>query len=260
MTQRKSHAEPLASCLPAITGLLEQTSWAGQMEELNGLFVTATPLGHREDITLRALTTLSKVDAILCEDTRTTRQLLAVYAIATPCYGYHAHNERTKLNGVLALLERGKKLALVSDRGTPLICDPGWILVQACHAHNIPVHGLPGACSAVLALTLSGFRASEFCFQGFFPRSQQPQWVQKMQDLACPIVLFESPHRLEKTVDFLAKAWPDRQACLLRELTKKFEERVCMPLRDLALWIKSTAHLGECVLVIQGHLKKEKVS
>lgn len=245
--------------MPEITKSLKNSLWATQMASLNGLFIVATALGHREDMTLRALTTLVCADAILSEDTRNTRQLLSVYDIQTPCYSYHGHNEKAKLNGLLHLLEGQKKLALVSDRGTPLICDPGWILVQACHAKKIPVHGLPGPCSPILALTLSGFKASDFYFQGFIPRAGHTQWLEKMDALTCPLVMFESPHRLVKTLGVLAEFWPTRQACLLRELTKKFEERVAMTLPELASWAKSAPHLGECVLVIEEKTRCKKI-
>jgi 16S rRNA (cytidine1402-2'-O)-methyltransferase len=231
--------------------------WAEQIQSLTGLFLVATPIGHIEDISLRALSTLANVHGILCEDTRQTRILLAHYGISTPCYAYHAHNEHRKQAGILHLLHQGKRLALVSDRGTPLMSDPGFPLVRACYAHSIDVHALPGASSILTALTLSGLPCSPFFFQGFLPTRKRQATLDFLSTLPCTLVIFESPHRLAETLKELSLCFQERPACLLRELTKKFQERIALPLDHLAQWAANAAHIGECVLVIQGRTTKD---
>lgn len=231
---------------------LNQFQWTKQMEGLHGLFIVATPIGHMEDISLRALVTLGCVDSILCEDTRVTRQLLSHYNISTTCYSYHSHSERKKLNGIMCLLKKGHKLALVSDRGTPLISDPGYILVKQCYQEGIPVHGIPGASSLLLAAVLSGISCQSFFFQGFLPHKRQAKHLQELSALSVPVIFFESPHRLLSLITQLETVFGNRNACLLRELTKKFEERIEGTLKTLELWVQQAQVLGECVLVVEG--------
>ena len=227
--------------------------WDDQMKNLSGLFVVSTPVGHMEDITLRALSTLRHVDGILCEDTRKSRILLHHYDIKTPFFSYHAHNEHKKLRGVLQRLLRGDRLALVSDRGTPLISDPGFLLVRECYAHKVPVHAIGGVSAVTLAVVLSGFPCQSFFFQGFLPKKKIAQRLDFLATLSDPIVFFEAPHRLatlcQQLIDRLG---PHRPACLLREMTKNFEERIALSLQDLLIFVQQAKHLGECVLVVQG--------
>ncbi len=226
--------------------------WAKQMGQGGGLFVVATPIGHCEDITLRALETLRQVDGILCEDTRTTAILLHHYGISRPCYSYHAHNERQKLNGIIHRLRQGDQLALVSDRGTPLISDPGLLLVQKCHDEGIPVHVIGGVSAAMHAVVWSGLHKGSFYFQGFMPARKTKEHWNFLATLPVAMVFFVAPHDLWAFIqDALAVLGP-RSACLMRELTKKFEERIAMPLDQLAHWVAASPHLGECVVVIQG--------
>lgn len=226
--------------------------WSKQMMETHGLFIVSTPIGHYEDITLRALETLRHVDGILCEDTRTTRQLLTHYGISQPCYSYHAHNEREKLSGIMARLVRGDRLALTSDRGSPLISDPGLLLVQRCHTESIPVHIIGGVSSVIHAVVLSGFATGPFYFQGFMPVKKGKETWGFLATLSAPVVFFVAPHDLLRLIGDSMNALGDRSACLLRELTKKFEQRIVLPLSELAEWVKQASHLGECVLVIAG--------
>lgn len=226
--------------------------WSKQMMETHGLFLVSTPIGHYEDITLRALETLRQVDGILCEDTRTTRPLLNHYGISKPCYSYHAHNEREKLNGVMARLARGDRLALVSDRGTPLISDPGLLLVQRCHTESIPVHVIGGVSSVIHAVVLSGFASGPFYFQGFMPVKKAKVTWDFLATLFAPVVFFVAPHDLLRLINDACVVFGDRDACLLREMTKKFEQRVALPLSQLRQWVQQADHLGECVLVISG--------
>jgi 16S rRNA (cytidine1402-2'-O)-methyltransferase len=226
--------------------------WSKQMMENRGLFLVSTPIGHYEDITLRALQTLRQVDGILCEDTRTTRQLLNHYGISKPCYSYHTHNEREKLNGIMARLIKGDRLALVSDRGTPLISDPGLLLVQRCHTDSIPVHIIGGVSSVIHGVVLSGFASGPFYFQGFMPIKKTGETWNVLANLSAPVVFFVAPHDLLRLSTDAYRAFGDRDACLVREMTKKFEQRVTLPLSQLGQWVQQADHLGECVLVISG--------
>ena len=236
---------------------LPKSVWSEQIQALSGLFIVATPIGHLEDITLRALTTLAYVDTILCEDTRVTRLLLSHYGISKPCYSYHSHNEKQKLNGIIHLLKKGEKIALVSDRGTPIISDPGFLLVRECYAQGIPVHALPGASSVMVAAVLSEFSCASFFFQGFLPMRGRSKTIQSLACLPVPLILFEAPHRLCKTLKELAPFFGDRKVCLLREMTKKFEQRLVLSLSELLAWAETAAHIGECVLIIKGYDKTE---
>jgi 16S rRNA (cytidine1402-2'-O)-methyltransferase len=226
--------------------------WSTQMMETRGLFLVSTPIGHYEDITLRALETLRQVDGILCEDTRTTRPLLNHYGISNPCYSYHAHNEREKLNGIMARLVKGDRLALVSDRGTPLISDPGLMLVQRCHAESIPVHMVGGVSSVIHAVVLSGLASGPFYFQGFMPVKKAKETWDFLATLSAAVVFFVAPHDVLRLVNDALAVLGDRDACLLREMTKKFEQRIALPLSQLSQWVEQSHHLGECVLVVSG--------
>ncbi len=228
--------------------------WGEQMKGLSGLFIVATPIGHLEDISLRALQTLQGVDAILCEDTRVTRQLLQHYHLRVPCTSYHGHNERQKLESTLAMLKSGKKLALVSDRGTPLISDPGTLLVQSCIQEGIPVHSLPGASSVLLAVTLSGFPTSSFFFQGFLPQRhiKRQTLLHTLVTLPCPLIFFESPYRIHACLSTLLQHLGNRRACILRELTKKFEERKGGTLMQLSQEVEHNPLKGEITIVVEG--------
>jgi 16S rRNA (cytidine1402-2'-O)-methyltransferase len=226
--------------------------WSKQMMETRGLFLVSTPIGHYEDITLRALQTLRQVDGILCEDTRNTRQLLNHYGLSKPCYSYHAHNEREKLNGIMARLAKGDRLALVSDRGTPLISDPGLLLVQRCHTDSIPVHMIGGVSSVIHAVVLSGFASGPFYFQGFMPVKKAKDTWDFLATLSAPVLFFVAPHDLSRLIKDAYGAFGDRDACLVREMTKKFEQRVILTLSQLGQWVQQTDHLGECVLVVSG--------
>jgi 16S rRNA (cytidine1402-2'-O)-methyltransferase len=222
------------------------------MSETRGLFLVSTPIGHCEDITLRALETLGKVDGILCEDTRATAILLRHYGISQPCYSYHAHNERQKLNGIVHRLRQGDRLALVSDRGTPLISDPGLLLVQKCHEEGIPVHVIGGVSAAIHAIIWSGLNGGSFYVQGFMPVRKTKDLWHFLATLPVAMVFFVAPHDLLDFIRSALGALGNRSACLMRELTKKFEERIAMPLDQLAQWVAKSPHLGECVMVIEG--------
>lgn len=234
--------------------------WAEQMADLRGLFVVSTPIGHCEDITLRALETLRRVEGILCEDTRMTRTLLQHYGISQPCYSYHAHNEREKIQGVMHRLQRGDSLALVSDRGTPLISDPGLPLIQACHGANIPVFVIGGLSSVMHGVVWSALGTGPFYFQGFMPRRRVREHWTFLAGLPAALVFFVAPHDLLSFVREALGVLGPRAACLMRELTKKFEERIALPLDQLVRWVEEAPHLGECVVVIEGKTLERRVA
>ncbi len=229
--------------------------WQSQMKELSGLFVVCTPIGHREDLSLRALQTLACVDAILCEDTRETLKLLKYYHIEKPCFSYHEHNEQRISNVILDKLKSGVRLALVSDRGTPGICDAGPFLVSLCHQNDIPVHFLPGPCAGVMGLVLAGFGPGPFFFQGFLPRRKGSaiKLLDSLKALKGSLIFFESPYRVQKILEVLQEALGDRPACVLRELTKKFEQSQRGLLSQLRQQV--TKPMGEYVIVVHGALR-----
>jgi len=202
------------------------------------LSIVATPIGNLSDITLRALDTLKKADAILCENTKHTKLLLKHYEIETKLLSYHKFNEKKRESQVLKLLDEGKHVALVSDAGTPGINDPGADLVDCCFEKEIAVEVIPGASSLSAALSLAGSNAFPFTFIGFFPRKGGKKWLEREE----AIVFFESPKRMSKTLEMLG----DREVIVFRELTKKFEERVRGVAQDLA----KRTWKGECVVLL----------
>jgi 16S rRNA (cytidine1402-2'-O)-methyltransferase len=196
------------------------------------LFVVATPIGNLEDVTARALRVLREVALIAAEDTRRTSHLLARYAITTPTTSFHEHNEAKKTPGLLARLERGEHIALVSDAGTPTISDPGHGLIAAAVDAGISVVPIPGPNAAVAALTASGFQASSFAFLGFPPiRSKdRSEWFDRARALGGVVVFYEAPHRIRRTLLDLQGVVGDCQIAVARELTKTHEEFVRGPI------------------------------
>ncbi|MGN6567297.1 MAG: 16S rRNA (cytidine(1402)-2'-O)-methyltransferase [Flavipsychrobacter sp.] len=218
------------------------------------LYLIPSPIGNLGDITYRAVEVLKNADGILCEDTRTSGVLLRHYNIQKPLTPYHQHNEHKILTYLIEQLQSGKTYALLTDAGTPGISDPGFLLVRECIRNNIPVECLPGATAFVPALVQSGIPSNRFVFEGFLPLKKGRQTM--LKQLATEersIVLYESPHRLVKTLNELAEYFgPDRQAAVCRELTKMFEETRKDTLAALAQHYDAHAPKGEIVLVIAG--------
>ncbi len=192
----------------------------------NRLFVIATPIGNLGDITLRAVETLKRVDLILCEDTRVTRKLLSAYQISTKCTYFDDHASMNKTDKLLSIIEEGKSIALVSDAGTPILSDPGYKLVNRAIERGIKVESLPGACSLINALVLSGFKSLNFSFLGFLPHEQSAKEKSLLtyKDSKTTLIFFESPNRLLETLKIADKIFPTSQVCVAREMTKRFEE------------------------------------
>ncbi len=213
------------------------------------------PIGNLADLSLRAIHLLSLVDAVACEDTRHTAPLLRHFGVDKPLLAVHEHNEREAAQAVLARLARGERVAYVSDAGTPAISDPGAALVAAVHAAGHAAVPIPGASSAVAALSVAGDAQAEgFTFVGFLPArsAERAQAVKALGAAATAQVLFEAPHRIDALARALAEACPDRRVTLCRELTKQFETVVTMAASQLPAWLAADANRlrGEFVLVL----------
>jgi len=199
-----------------------------QWELMPTLYIVGTPIGNLEDITLRALRILKEVEVVLCEDTRVTKRLLARYEISTPVMAYHAHSTSAQHKKILDLLAGGKSLALVTDAGTPGISDPGSKLVELVYQEfdgAVPIVGVPGPSALTTALSVSGLPSSEFLFLGFLPHKKgRDKYVTTALASPCTVVLYESPHRIEKLLTALIDRAPERTIVVARELTKIHEE------------------------------------
>lgn len=224
-------------------------------EILHGaLYVVPTPIGNMEDITLRALHILKNVDAIAAEDTRTTKNLLDHYRITKPLISFFSHNEQMRTPQLLARMKSGEALALVSDAGTPGISDPAHSIIGACIAEGITVVPLTGATAFVPALVASGLPTHEFVFIGFLPHKKGRQTkLRKIAEEQRTIVLYESPHRLLKTLEELVLHCGDRRAAVVRELSKKFEEIQRGTLHMLFEHFSAVTIRGEFVIVVEGN-------
>lgn len=213
------------------------------------LFVISTPIGNLKDITLRALEVLRDVDYITCEDTRVSSKLLARYEIRKPLISFHAHSNKVKIDKIIDILGGEKSVALVTDAGTPGISDPGGVLVESAYKDNIEVEIVPGPSSVTAALALSGFPVDQFSFLGYFPRKKgRETLIKKLMIEKRAVIFFESPHRIEKTIESLLKAMPEREIFIARELTKKFEETYRGKLSE----IKDIKPKGEFAIVLRG--------
>ncbi len=196
---------------------------------MSKFYVVATPIGNMGDITLRAIETLKNVDLILCEDTRETKKILDKHGINKPTMSYHAQSKLSKTDKIFELLEEGKDLALVSDAGTPGISDPGAMLIskikETYQSGEVSVIPIPGASAVITALSASGLPTHEFTFLGFLPHKKGRETLFKEISLSKrTTVFYESPHRILKTLESLAKFCPDKKVCIARELTKIYEE------------------------------------
>ncbi|TMH42148.1 MAG: 16S rRNA (cytidine(1402)-2'-O)-methyltransferase [Betaproteobacteria bacterium] len=227
----------------------------GESRRLTGtLYVVATPIGNLADASPRAIDTLRAADLIACEDTRTSRTLLARHGINARTVALHEHNERTAAPKLIDALRQGKNVALISDAGTPALADPGAWLVAQAHRAGIPVRPIPGPSAAAAALSAAGFAASRFLFAGFLPPSAAARRkALEALDLPLPVVLYEAPHRVRETLaDLLARFGPEREIAIARELTKKFEEVARLPLGAALDWLdeRPEREQGEFVLVL----------
>lgn len=222
-----------------------------QEKQIGILYIVATPIGNLEDITLRAIRILKQVDLIAAEDTRHTLKLLNHLEISKPLISYHRHNEEIKCNTLINELEKGKNIALVSDAGTPGICDPGEEIIKKCIEKNIQVVPIPGACALINSLICSGISTQEFVFLGFLPLNKKTRKIklEEIRDSNKTIIIYEAPHKLKTTLNDLKEVIIDRKIVLAREITKIHEEF----LRDnIDYLIKNTENIkGEIVIIIE---------
>jgi 16S rRNA (cytidine1402-2'-O)-methyltransferase len=218
------------------------------------LFLIPTPIGNLSDFTFRAVEILKTVDVVLCEDTRTSSVLLRHYEINKPLTPYHQHNEHKVLQHLVDQMLAGKTMGLITDAGTPGISDPAFLLVRECVKNDIKVECLPGATAFVPALVNSGLPTNRFVFEGFPPiKKGRHTLFAKLSTEERTMVFYESPMRIVKTLDEIAKYFGDsRQCCVCRELSKKFEENKRGTLKEVADYFREKTVKGEIVLVIAG--------
>lgn len=227
---------------------------------MNGkLYIVATPIGNLEDITLRALRILKDVDIIAAEDTRQTLKLLNHFEISKPLMSYHRHNEEIKSNILIEKLKKGNNIALVSDAGTPGICDPGEEIIKKSIEEQIEVIPIPGPCAMVNALIASGIDTKEFCFLGFLPLNKKlrKEKIEEIKNAEKTIIIYEAPHKIKNTLGDLKDILKDRKVVLARELTKVHEEFIRKDIEELLAIVDNLK--GEMILIIEGIKKKNNV-
>lgn len=245
-----------AAALPSLESVAARA--AGALRQAGGevlspgLYLVATPIGNLADISLRALATLARADVIYCEDTRHSRTLLSHYAISRPLQPYHEHNAAEQRPRILSALEEGKRIALMSDAGTPLVSDPGYKLAREAAAAGHAVTALPGATAPVVALTLSGLPADTFLFAGFLPTRAGARQTRLKELAAVPatLVFFEAPSRIAQSLADMTAVLGARAAAVARELTKLHEEIVRAPLPELAAAFADRETKGEIVVLV----------
>ncbi|GMK41678.1 ribosomal RNA small subunit methyltransferase I [Paenibacillus sp. CCS19] len=229
-----------------------QRSFAG--ESGGTLYLVATPIGNLEDMTFRAIRTLREVDLIAAEDTRQTRKLLTHFEIQTRLVSYHEHNKKASGPELIRLLEEGTSIALVSDAGLPAISDPGADLVRDAAERGIKVVPVPGANAALSALIISGLPTERFLFAGFPPRQRKAlnEWLASIAHEQGTIMMYESPHRITKTLPAMLEVLGDRRIVMARELTKRHEEAARGTITECIAWLDEHPPLGEYVVVVEG--------
>jgi len=223
------------------------------------LYIVATPIGNYNDITLRALETLKDVDLIACEDTRKTRSLCQHFDIDKKLISYHDHNKEIREGRLIDELIGGKNIALVSDAGTPGINDPGFNIVRAAKAANIKVIGIPGACAAINALVTSGLPTDRFCYEGFLPVKKGRQTtLDRLKVEERTIILYESVHKIGRTLADFESIFPERIISLHREMTKIYEETIIGTASELLDRLDELTLKGEFTVIISAISSKEK--
>lgn len=221
------------------------------------LYVVATPIGNLGDFSPRARQVLAEVDRICAEDTRTTGAMLAQFGLRRPMVAVHEHNETRVVDGLVAALQAGQSLALVSDAGTPLISDPGFPLVRAARAAELPVIAIPGPCAAIAALSISGIATDAFVFEGFLPAraGARRARLEALADEPRTLLFYESSHRIAESLQAIAEVFGgERRVCLARELSKRFEQSRSDAVATLLTWLRAddNRRRGEFVLVVEG--------
>ena len=254
MVQYERHAVVAGACGGRDAGIQARTPPCSSVPSApppGTLHVVATPIGNLEDITYRAVRTLGEADLIAAEDTRRTAKLLAHYGISTRCTSFHEHNEARKSGALIGRLERGERVALVSDAGTPLISDPGRRLVRAALDAGLRVEAIPGPSAILTALVASGLATDSFTFAGFPPNrsTARKKWFARLEGEARPIVFFEAPHRIRASLTDLQLSLGDRTIAICREMTKLHEDYVMCPISE-ALKTALGRPRGEYTLIV----------
>ena len=225
------------------------------------LFLCATPIGNLRDMTPRVIETLESVDVIAAEDTRNSIKLLNHFEIKTPMTSYHEYNKVEKAESLVAQMQAGKNIALITDAGTPAISDPGEVLVQKCYEAGIVVTSLPGPAACITALTLSGLSTRRFCFEGFLSADKKERKVvlEDLKEESRTMILYEAPHHLKGTLKELYETLGNRRITLCRELTKKFETIFPTTLKEALEYYEINDPRGEYVLVLEGKSHQQKI-
>jgi len=226
------------------------------------LYIVSTPIGNREDITLRALRILKEVDLVAAEDTRHTGLFLKHFGIQTPLTSYFEGNELRKKEFILSKLMQGERIALVSDAGTPGISDPGFRLVQAAVENRIAIVPIPGPSAVIAALSVSGLPTDAFFFKGFFPHKMKKRrdLLKELADVKETLIFYESPHRISETLRDIHEVLGDREIVLTRELTKIYEEVLRGKVSEVQAQVTGRKLKGEITLVISGKTRQQKDS
>ncbi len=223
------------------------------------LYLIATPIGNLSDLSFRAAEILKSCDYILCEDTRHSSHLLSHYQISKTLKSYHRFNESKGLDAILEDLRKGLSIALISDAGTPILCDPGHFLIKKCREEHIGVTAIGGPCAALLALTLSGFDPLPFQFVGFLPKKQSElaQLLSQILLYEGTSIAYETPHRIIETLELMSTLAPERNLCVMRELTKMHEEFLKGTASSLIAHFKEHSPRGELVFLIERSHQEE---
>lgn len=218
------------------------------------LYLVATPIGNLQDFSFRALEVLKSCDYILCEDTRHSSILLHEYQIKKPLKSFHKFNEKSQENQIIDDLKKGRIIALISDAGTPGICDPGEDLIRLCHQEKIEVRAIPGPCAWLVALSLSPMKKDKVQFLGFLPKkdAELKKKLAQLLSYSGTSIFYETPHQILDTLKTLSNLDPDRHICIMRELTKKFEEHLEGSICTLKSHFKKHPPRGEMVVLIEG--------
>lgn len=243
--------------------LREGTDWSQEKKEdscfggkdgRGKLYLCATPIGNLDDITLRVLDTLKRVDLIAAEDTRHSIKLLNHFHIKTPMTSYHEYNKVEKARYLVEQLKKGVNIALVTDAGTPGISDPGEELVRQCHEAGVELTSLPGPAACITALTISGLPTRRFCFEAFLPpdKKERQLILEELKRETRTIIVYEAPHRLERTLLELFQTLGERNITVCRELTKRYEEAFKTTFSGALSFYENHEPKGECVIVIEG--------
>lgn len=223
-------------------------------------YIVPTPIGNLGDITLRAIEILKLVDVIACEDMRVTQKLLNHFDIKTKCISYHKFNEKERLESFVEILRSGKKMALVSDAGTPLFCDPGCVLVEELKRNNFSVTALPGANAVVTFLSQVPREDEDFCFAGFLPKTKSQILEVLKKSHHSDLVFYDSPNRIMNTLKILSEAYPDAKVAVGRELTKVFEGIKTGNVHDVIRYFEDNVMKGEIVaMVYRGNISRSDI-